>query len=93
MNCTTMKHTITVNDQDEDQAKNSTRFIAVSDWPKHHPWPPIGGLRHLIFNSEKNGFAPVIRRVGRRILINERKFFEYIEEKNAESSRVGGKDE
>ena len=92
MNCTAMKNTIT-DDQDGDHGKNSTRFIAVSDWPKHHPWPPIGGLRHLIFNSRENGFALVLRRVGRRILINEKKFFEYIEEKNAEWSRKSGKNE
>lgn len=54
-----------------------TRLIPVTDWNKHHPWPPLGGLRHLIFNAASNGFNAVIRRVGRRVLIDERAFFEW----------------
>ena len=52
-------------------AARSTRFIPLVDWPKHHSWPPLGGLRHLVFNAKGNGFDRVIRRVGRRILIDE----------------------
>lgn len=61
-----------------------TRLISCADWPKYHPWPPIGGLRYLIFNAKKLGFEKVFKRVGRRILIDERKFFEFVEEKNLE---------
>ena len=53
-----------------------TRLIPLADWPKYHPWPPIGGLRHIAFNSESNGFRDAILRVGRRVLIDENKFFE-----------------
>ena len=48
-----------------------TRFIPVTEWSSHHPWPPIGGLRHLIFYSKDNGFERVVRRIGRRVLIDE----------------------
>lgn len=63
---------------------NQTRLIPASDWNKHHQWPPIGGLRHLIFNAGKNGFDAVIRRVGRRVLIDEAAFFTWID-------RIGGR--
>lgn len=53
-------------------------LIPVTKWSQHHSWPPIGGLRHLIFNAQSNGFDLVIRRVGRRILINEAAFFEWV---------------
>jgi len=59
-----------------------TKLIPVSDWGKHHSWPPQGGLRHLIFHEETNGFSHCIRRVGRRVLIDEVKFFEWVEKQN-----------
>lgn len=51
------------------------RLIPVTEWNAHHSWPPIGGLRHLIFHADANGFNQVIRRVGRRVLIDEAAFF------------------
>lgn len=60
------------------------RLIPVKEWPKHHPWPPIGGLRHLIFHAKSNGFDRVVRRVGRRVLIDEQAFFSWVE---AQSSK------
>ena len=55
-----------------------TRLIPVTEWNKHHLWPPIGGLRHLIFHGAKNGFDQVLRRVGRRVLIDEDAFFKWV---------------
>lgn len=52
-----------------------TRLIPVTQWPEHHAWPPVGGLRHLIFHEHSNGFHAVVRRVGRRVLIDEAAFF------------------
>ena len=61
---------------------NSSRLIPVPKWPEHHDWPPIGGLRHLIFHAESNGFDKVIKRCGRRVLIDEAAFFEWIEQQS-----------
>lgn len=54
------------------------RLIPLTDWPKHHAWPPIGGLRHLAFNKSHNGFKAAFVKCGRRILVNESRFFECI---------------
>ena len=54
-----------------------TRLIPVNEWHEHHAWPPEGGLRHLIFNANKNGFNKVVRRIGRRVLIDEQAFFNW----------------
>ncbi len=51
------------------------QLIPATKWHEHHPWPPIGGLRHLIFFAETNGFNKVLRRIGRRVLIDEAAFF------------------
>ena len=64
---------------------NSTRLIPVKDWNKFHMWPPIGGLRHLIFNEHTNGFNRVVRRCGRRVLIDEAAFFEWINNKGQQN--------
>lgn len=55
------------------------RLIPVGKWTEHHAWPPIGGLRHLIFYADKNGFNKAIIRCGRRILIDENAFFEWLD--------------
>lgn len=55
-----------------------TRYITVPDWNKTHDWPSVAGLRNLIFNKDKNGFAKVIKKVGKRILIDETAFFEWV---------------
>ena len=59
-----------------------TRLIPVTQWNKHHTWPSLGGLRHLIFHAKTNGFDQVIRRIGRRVLVDEQAFFQWVEEQN-----------
>lgn len=61
------------------ESVRQTRFIPVGDWGKYHPWPPLGGLRHLIFNAQKNGFGRCLRKVGSRVLIDEQAFFDWID--------------
>lgn len=65
---------------------NKNNYIPLNDWPKHHAWPPIGGLRHLVCHAHSNGFDKVICRVGRRVLINEDAFFKWLNNKNKTSS-------
>lgn len=56
------------------------RLIPVTKWAETHSWPPVGGLRHLIYNaSSKNGFDRVVRRCGTRVLIDEQAFFSWVE--------------
>ena len=57
--------------------RTNNQLIPVNKWNERHPWPPIGGMRHLIFFAETNGFNKVVRRIGRRVLIDEAAFFEW----------------
>jgi len=61
--------------------ESAPRLIPVKDWQKYHLWPPLGGLRHLIFHEKTNGFDRVVRRCGRRVLIDEAAFFEWTKNK------------
>ena len=58
------------------------RLIPVVDWPKHHPWPTVSGLRHLIYHASHNGFDQVICKIGSRILLQEDRFFQWAAEHN-----------
>ncbi len=66
--------------QENHQETNSPRkLIPVTQWPRHHAWPPIGGLRHLIFHEKSNGFDSCVLRAGRRVLIDESRFFDWVD--------------
>jgi hypothetical protein len=65
------------------------RLIPITKWPEYHSWPSVGGLRHLIFFSNTSGADYFIRRAGRRVLICEKSFFEWVnmtEEQRIKSS-------
>ena len=57
------------------ESLSPTRLIPVTQWPEVHPWPSVAGLRHLIHFERDNGFDAVVRRIGRRVLIDEAAFF------------------
>lgn len=55
-------------------------LIPVTLWQSRHFWPTTNGLRALIFNSKSNGFDKCIRRIGRRILIDEAAFYSWVDQ-------------
>lgn len=59
-----------------------TQLLTVNQFVEKHQFATFGGLRHLIFYADTNGFSKVIKRIGRRILLDESAFFEWIEENN-----------
>jgi len=55
------------------------RLIPVAKWNEYHMWPTMGGLRWLIHKAEKKDFQDVYLKAGGVLLINEDKFFEWVE--------------
>jgi hypothetical protein len=57
----------------------------VKQFTARHPAFPEGGLRHRIFHAQTNGLADsgVIVRNGRRVLIDEEKFFVWLRDRGA----------
>ena len=55
-------------------------LLTVKQFSEKHPAFPEGGLRHRIFFSSENGLnrSGALVRNGRRILINEEKFFSWL---------------
>lgn len=64
----------------------SSRLIPLTEWNNHHVWPTISGLRHYVLHADRYGFTNCIRRVGRRVLIVEDAFHEWVEQMNAQAT-------
>ena len=56
-------------------------YKTVNQFIEKHPAFTTGGLRSLIFNEHSNGLAKsrAIVRIGRKVLIDEAKFFEWVQ--------------
>lgn len=59
-------------------------YLTVQQFIKQHTAFTLGGLRSLIFNEHTNGLARsgAIVRIGRKVLIDETKFFAWVESQN-----------
>jgi hypothetical protein len=65
---------------------SQTRLVPISKWNDFHPWPPAGGMRHLRFHCESNGFKRAFKKIGARVLVDEAEFFRCIERANGEDA-------
>lgn len=63
----------------------------VAEFAQRHSFLTEGGLRFQIFNAKENGLTEsgAIVRLGRRVLINEEKYFAWIDFK--QNGNVGQK--
>ncbi len=69
------------------------KYLTCDQWVVKYGYPKLGGLRWMIFMAKND---PLMRstfiRVGRRVLLDEEKFHEYLKlmnEKALEKERVG----
>ena len=77
---------------EEPNDSTNSQYLNCTQLCEKYTWLPMGGLRHLIFHADSNGFHKVIRRVGRRILLREDEFLRFIEEggNNAQLTTTDG---
>jgi hypothetical protein len=59
-----------------------TRLLTVAQFSIAHPAFSQPALRHLIFDCENNGFRKAMKKIGAKILIDERAFFEWVTEQD-----------
>lgn len=59
-------------------------YSTVKQFCERHPAFTVGGIRYYIFNEHNNGLAKsgAIVRIGRKVLINEQRWFSWIEAQN-----------
>ncbi|MEI6069651.1 MAG: hypothetical protein WCP96_20115 [Methylococcaceae bacterium] len=73
-----------MNQQQNEVIQTVWAYLTVQQFTTKHPAFTLGGLRHQIFNETTNGLAKsgAIIRNGRRVLINESKYFNWLEAQN-----------
>ena len=59
------------------------RLRTVQQFCQEHVAFTIGGLRWLLFHRETNGLNKAVVKIGRRVLIDEDKFFEWVLRQNS----------
>lgn len=64
-------------DLELEKTSHEKRLIPLSQWNKYHDWPTVPALRSYAFMRDHNGFDKVVSKVGRRLKIDEKKFFEW----------------
>lgn len=62
------------------QERKCPKLISIKEWEKIHGYPSASGLRHLCFIGKQNGFERCIRRIGRRVLIDEDEYFKWVKD-------------
>ena len=65
-----------------------SKYLTINQLTEQHPCFTKGGMHHYVFNSKFNGLdkSGAIKRVGRRILIDVERFFQWIEDQNEKAS-------
>lgn len=59
-----------------------SNLLTVKQMAEKHPAFSEAALRYYIFNEKQNNLSDAIRRIGRKVLINEDAFFQWIETQN-----------
>ena len=68
------------------ESMTQPRLLPLTKWNEYHPYPNIAGLRYLVFNADKNGFSSCIRRIGKRVLIDEAAYFAWVDAQQGNSA-------
>lgn len=64
-------------------------YLTVKQMAAKHQIFSENSLRYHIFHEKSNGLDIAIRRVGRKILLNEDAFFEWVENQSSPSQKEG----
>jgi hypothetical protein len=55
-------------------------FLTMKQWLEKYQSIPKGGIRHLIFTNKDNFNSRVVKKLGRKILLDEEAFLDFINE-------------
>lgn len=66
-------------------SKPERNLLTVRQFAAKHPAFTEASLRFIIFKAGSNGFKNCIRRIGRKVLLDEAAFFECVDQRNAQS--------
>lgn len=58
----------------------SKNFLTLKQWLEKYKAIPEGGIRHLIFTNKNDFNQKVVKKLGRKILLDEQAFLEFIDQ-------------
>jgi hypothetical protein len=70
-----------------EEGASERHLYTVAQFAQKHPAFSIGGLRWLLFHRKSNGLERAVLRVGKRVLLDEKLFFNWLDEYNAPSNQ------
>jgi len=59
----------------------------VPQFCQRHPAFTLGGIRWLLFQRDTNGLQHAVVRLGQKILIDEARFFEWLDSQQKEANK------
>jgi hypothetical protein len=67
-----------------ENAQTTWVYLTINQFTAKHTAFTLGGMRSLVFQEHQNGLAEsgAIVRIGRKVLIDEKKFFVWVENQN-----------
>ncbi len=68
--------------------KKTKNFLTIKQWLKKYEAIPEGGIRHIIFIDKDNFNAKVVKKVGRKILLDEEEFLNWIDSHSRACTRI-----
>lgn len=69
----------------ETQSNNLENLYTVRQFSEKFKFVSQSSLRYLIFNADLNGFGRVIKRIGRKVLLDATAFDTWLKETNQEN--------
>lgn len=74
------------------QKENLKQYLSVREWVSTYGWLPAGGIRHLI-HTNPEFVKRVVKRIGRKILLDCQAFENFINEKKEITAPESAPDE
>lgn len=65
---------------DMSEINKNDEYVTVAQLAQRYPAFSEGSIRWMIFNANTNGFHKVIRRIGRKVVLNLTNFKKFLEE-------------
>ncbi len=65
-----------------------SQFFTVEQFSKKYSAFSPASLRWLLFNRARNGLDAAVVQLGRRVLIDEAKFFQWVEAQNGRGGKA-----
>lgn len=65
----------------ENLSHQRNQMLTIKQFAEKNPWPNETTMRNLFYKRRENGLEQAFVRIGRRIIVDEGKFFELIRAK------------